>query len=65
MVVQACTNVTQDDMEREFNGLRETMKEFGLSEGYIVTEDQTDTFDVAEGRIHLMPFSEFTTMLAC
>ncbi|MBR5080357.1 MAG: ATP-binding protein [Victivallales bacterium] len=63
MLVQACVSVTQDDMEREFNGLREAMKEFGLTEGFIVTEDQTDVFDVAEGRIHLLPFSKFTTLL--
>ncbi|MCR4574877.1 MAG: ATP-binding protein [Lentisphaeria bacterium] len=63
MAVQACTSVTQDDMDREFNGLREAMKMFGLSEGFVVTENQEDSFDFSEGRIHLTPYSKFTAML--
>ena len=63
MAVQACTDVTQDDMEREFNGLREAMKMFGLKEGFVVTEGQEDSFDFPEGRIALVPFSKITTML--
>ena len=63
MAVQACMVVTQDDMEREFNGLRAAMKMFGLKEGFVVTENQEDSFDFSEGRIALIPFCKFTTML--
>lgn len=63
MAVQACMVVTQDDMEREFNGLRAAMKMFGLKEGFVVTENQEDSFDFTEGRIALIPFCKYTTML--
>ena len=35
------------------------MSRFGLSEGWIVTLDQSDEYTVPEGAIHVVPFAEF------
>lgn len=40
---------------REFDGLHEAMREFGLSEGYILTKEDIDTVTEEEKIIHLMP----------
>lgn len=43
-VVQACYELNSDNLQREMNGLKEAMEFFGLSEGTIVTLNQSDLF---------------------
>ena len=44
-VVQVCYDLTPDNLNRELNGLFEALEFFDLDEGYIVTMNQTDTFE--------------------
>lgn len=37
--IQVCLNLTEENKEREINGLTEAMKEFNLKEGTLITED--------------------------
>jgi predicted AAA+ superfamily ATPase len=43
-VVQACYDLNSDNLQREMNGLKEAMEFFTLSEGTIVTLNQSDLF---------------------
>lgn len=43
-VVQACYDLNSDNLQRELNGLKEAMEFFTLSEGTIVTLNQSDLF---------------------
>ena len=42
--IQVCWKITDENFERELNGLKEAMKLFKLSYGQIVTLNQTDKF---------------------
>ncbi len=57
--IQVCYHITDDNFNREYNGLLETMKAFGLSSGIIVTLDQKETFEKDGFVIELVPGSEF------
>ena len=56
MAVQSCVKLHSQDLDRELNGLRAAMSRFGLKEGWIITLEQADSFNVAEGVIHVVPF---------
>ena len=43
--VQVCLNVNDENFQREYDGLVETMRALGLTEGLIVTLDQSDRFE--------------------
>ena len=51
---QVCLRLTDENMKREIDGLREAMRELHLSTGTIVTLDQEDTLNVAEGTISVV-----------
>lgn len=57
--VQVCYQIDEDNKEREFNGLKEAMKRFNLTEGVIVTHNQEDEFLLSEGRVNLIPCYKF------
>lgn len=52
---QVCHDLTEDNQEREVNGLLEALKEFRLSEGLILTFDQEDRLVVDGKRIMVKP----------
>ena len=54
--VQACTYVTDEDLERERDGLLAAMERFDLPKGTIVTIDQRDTLVVDGRTIDVVPF---------
>lgn len=45
--------------KREISGLQEAMSAYSLSEGYIITIDEKETIQVAEGIIHIVPAWEW------
>lgn len=57
--IQVCMKLTDDNKEREINGLMKAMKQFNLPEGIIVTESERDTLEFEGGVIRLIPFYEF------
>ena len=59
LAVQACVELTTGDLDRELCGVRAAMARFGLREGWIVTLDQTDAYEVPEGTVRVVPFHAF------
>ena len=57
--IQVCHQITDQNFAREYNGLLEAMKAFNLSEGIIVTTNQTDSFEEDGKHIRLMPANQF------
>lgn len=57
--IQVCHQITDQNFAREYNGLLEAMKAFNLSEGIIVTTNQTDSFEEDGRHIRLMPANQF------
>jgi predicted AAA+ superfamily ATPase len=57
--IQVCYNVTDENFEREYNGLKEAMQMFKLSNGQIVTLNQTDRFIENDMTVDLTPASVF------
>ena len=53
--IQVCFDLTDNNQEREINGLMEAMKEFKLKEGVIVTYNQEDEFDIDGKKIKIVP----------
>lgn len=62
ILLQVCLEVLGENKDREINGLMEAMEFFNLSEGIIVTLNQTDSFVVNSKQIHLIPGYIFMTM---
>ncbi|MCD8092690.1 MAG: ATP-binding protein [Bacteroides sp.] len=56
--IQVCHRITEQNFTREYNGLLEAMTAFDLTEGIIVTTNQTDRFEEDGKVIRLMPASE-------
>lgn len=59
MVLQVCTEINSDNLQRETNGLLEAMNYFNLEEGTIVTLNQSDTLELSGNAIRLIPVHEF------
>ena len=57
--IQVCHQITDQNFAREYNGLLEAMRAFNLSEGIIVTTNQTDSFEEDGKHIRLMPANQF------
>ncbi len=57
-VVQVCYDVNEGNLEREINGLVSAMEFFNLSEGKIITFNQTDDYHVNGKNIKLIPYRE-------
>ena len=53
--IQVCYNLTEQNKERELNGLLESLKKFKLKEGIILTYDQEDEFEIEKKRIIVKP----------
>ena len=59
--IQVCFHITDENFEREYNGLREAMLTFKLSYGQIVTINQSDKFTENGMTIELVPANTFLT----
>lgn len=60
--IQVCANITDDNFDREYNGLVEAMRELNVTEGCIVTQDQSDKFEEGGLLVKMIPITEFLTM---
>jgi predicted AAA+ superfamily ATPase len=58
-LIQVCYHITDDNFEREYRGLLEAMEFFKLTEGVIVTLDQSDTFEKNGFSVQLVPAFDF------
>lgn len=59
-VIQVCYQLTQDNLDRELNGLLEALHFFNKEEGTIITFNQTDRFE-KDGKVAtVIPFYNFT-----
>jgi predicted AAA+ superfamily ATPase len=61
--LQVCLNITDENFEREYNGLKEAMQSFELSYGQIITLNQSDKFVENGMTIELVPANVFLTDL--
>ena len=61
-LLQVCLEVHGENKDREINGLLEAMEFFKVSEGTIVTLNQTDTIVVNSKQINLIPGYIFMTL---
>jgi len=61
-VIQTCYEITDENFDREINGLMEAMKTLGISEGWIVTMHQADRFAMGDQTITMIPAHEFMMM---
>ncbi len=55
-VVQVCSDLQQDNLEKELNGLYEAMDFFEFSRGTLVTMNQTDRFEKDGKVVDVVPF---------
>ena len=55
MAVQVCYNITDENRNREINGLIEAMKKFDFHKGIIFTYNQEDKFSIEERNILVKP----------
>jgi len=62
VLIQACLEVHGENKDRELNGLMEAMEFFKVSEGTIVTLNQTDTIVLNSKQINLIPGYIFMTL---
>jgi predicted AAA+ superfamily ATPase len=57
--IQVCLTISDENFDREYNGLTEAMKQLSLQEGTIVTLDQNDRFEKDGLVIKMVPVYEF------
>jgi predicted AAA+ superfamily ATPase len=53
--IQVCYELTEENKEREINGLLTALKKFNLEEGLILTYNQNDEFVIDGKRINVLP----------
>lgn len=58
-VIQVCATLDAENEKREIDGLLEAMTFFGLSEGTIITINQSDRIAAGDHRINVMPAFAF------
>ena len=58
-LIQVCWQLDQENMDRELSGLKEAMDFFDLSEGIIITANQTDNFVVDSKSVIVKPFHDW------
>jgi predicted AAA+ superfamily ATPase len=58
-VLQVCQHIDDTNLDREYNGLVEAMKEFKTNEGVIVTLNQKDRFEKDGITVRLIPVHEY------
>jgi len=54
-LIQVCYDLTEQNKDREINGLLEAMKEFKFNQGLILTYKQEDEFKIEDKTIKLLP----------
>lgn len=59
---QICYKLTEDNKDREINGLTEAMEELNLKTGYILTHEQEDGFKIKNKKIVVMPVWKWIIM---
>ena len=57
--IQVCYQIEDTNFDREYDGLREAMKFFNLSEGVIITLGQKDRFEKEGYLVELVPAHEY------
>lgn len=57
--IQVCFEINGDNQEREINGLISALRFFNLSEGVIITIDQTDKINIGDYKIDVIPAYKF------
>jgi len=53
--IQICYELNEDNKKREIEGLIEAMEELKLKEGLIITLNQTDSFEIGDKKIKVLP----------
>lgn len=57
---QVCVSMQEEKTrQRELEGIRSAMKAYSLSEGYIITREETEDVKVEEGVVHLVSFARW------
>ena len=56
---QVCLQLNQDNLDREVKGLAYAMNSLGISQGKIITLDQSDAFEVEGKTIQAIPFHQW------
>ena len=57
---QVCVSMQEETTrQRELEGIRSAMKAYSLSEGYIITREETEDVKVEEGVVHLVSFARW------
>jgi predicted AAA+ superfamily ATPase len=59
LAVQVCYQLTQDNLDRELNGLHSAMTDLHIRDGIIVTFDQEDAFEISGIQINAVPAWKF------
>ncbi|RLD41102.1 MAG: ATP-binding protein [Bacteroidetes bacterium] len=57
--IQVCYKLTDLNLEREINGLLEALKEFNLKEGFIITMNQQDEYNIDSKKITVIPLNNY------
>ena len=60
-IIQVCHEISDENFEREYNGLFEALRFFDRKQGTIVTMNQKDRFEKDGFVIELIPAFEFLT----
>jgi hypothetical protein len=59
LLVQVCYQITDENFQRERQGLFQAMEFFGQSSGFIITFNQKDRFEQDGKLIEMIPAAEF------
>ena len=55
MSIQVCLRIHENNRQREFNGLKDGCEQLQISDGIILTYDQTETVQFGGITIHILP----------
>lgn len=58
-VIQVCMELNADNQSREFDGLIDALKFYKLTEGYIITLNQEDVFQIENLKIKVIPYHKW------
>lgn len=59
MAIQVCDQITNDNLQRECDGLLEALVKFKSNIGYIITNDQEEVIELEGKTIHLIPADKY------
>ena len=57
--IQVCLIINDENFEREYNGLLCAMQNLGLKNGYIITLNQSDSFEKDDMTVEIIPATNF------